>query len=200
MAHETLAPWAERVPDRGPLTADELLRLPDDGYCWELVAGVSVRIPFMTFEQGVIAADLLAEIGDYVEAHGLGEVVAGGSGFILSRPDEPDTVLAPDVAYVRADLVPARSSREWYGYPRLAPDLVAEVASPDQYRPEMAAKAHVYLDAGVRLVWIVWPAGRTVDVWRPGDDMPIATLGVGAALDGLDVLPGFSYPLADLFA
>lgn len=200
MARETLAPWAERVPDHGPMTADELLRLPDDGCCWELVAGVPVRIPLMTFEQGAIAADMNCEIGGFVEAHGLGAVVAGGTGFILSRPGESDTVLAPDGAFVRADRVPTRGSPEWHAYPRLAPDLVAEVASPDQYRPEMTAKAQVYLDAGVRLVWIVWPAARTVGVWRPGSDAPAATLSVGDTLDGLDVLPGFSYPLAELFA
>ncbi|HEU5440877.1 MAG TPA: Uma2 family endonuclease [Ktedonobacterales bacterium] len=81
-----------------------------------------------------------------------------------------------------------------------APDLVAEVASPDQYKPEMAAKAGISLEAGVRLVWIVWPSTQTVEVWRPGSGAPIAALTVNDALDGLDVLLGFTYPLAALFA
>jgi len=72
--------------------------------------------------------------------------------------------------------------------------------SPDQYRPEMAAKAKIYLGAGVRLVWIVWPASQRVDVWRPGCESPVATLGAGDARDGLHVVPGFTYSLADLFA
>ncbi len=82
---------------------------------------------------------------------------------------------------------------------RVAPDLVAEVVSPDQYRPEMADKAKLYLSAGVRLVWIVWPQSQTVDIWRPGSDAPMATLAMGDALDGLDVIPGFNYALAELF-
>jgi hypothetical protein len=64
----------------------------------------------------------------------------------------------------------------------------------------MAAKAHVYLDAGVKLVWVVWPKLKQVGVWRPGSTHSIATIGVGDTLDGLETLPGFTYPLADLFA
>lgn len=63
----------------------------------------------------------------------------------------------------------------------------------------MAAKAKRYLEAGVRLVWIVWPRYRQVDVWRPGADHPIATVNSGDSLDALDVLPGFTYSLSDLF-
>ena len=64
----------------------------------------------------------------------------------------------------------------------------------------MAAKARRYLAAGVRLVWVVWPKSQQVDVWRPDTVQPVARLGIGDALDGLDVLPGFTYPLARLFA
>ena len=77
---------------------------------------------------------------------------------------------------------------------------VAEVVSPSQYRPEMDAKAQLYLDRGVRLVWIIWPNRQEVDVWRPiSPQAPIAILSLGDILDGLDVLPGFTCPLADLF-
>lgn len=81
----------------------------------------------------------------------------------------------------------------------LAPDLVAEVVSPSQYRPEMAAKARRYLAAGVRLAWMVWPKYQQVDVWRPAATQPVASLGSEEQLDGLDALPGFSYPVASLF-
>jgi len=65
----------------------------------------------------------------------------------------------------------------------------------------MAEKAKLYLQASVRLVWIVWPEAQTVDVWRPGDaDAPGRALALGDVLDGQDVVPGFAYPLADLFA
>ncbi len=82
----------------------------------------------------------------------------------------------------------------------MVPDLAAEVASPGHYGPDMADRVRFYLEAGVPLVWVVWPASRQVDVWRPGTQRPIATLGVGDALDGLEVVPGFTFPVADLFS
>jgi hypothetical protein len=63
----------------------------------------------------------------------------------------------------------------------------------------MADKARFYLASGVRVVWIVWAATKTVDVWRSGGDAPARTLAAGDTLDGLDVVPGYSYPLANLF-
>jgi len=77
---------------------------------------------------------------------------------------------------------------------------VVEVASPHQYRPEMGAKARLYLAAGTRLLWVLWPRQRQVDVWRPGDTAPSATLRDGEWLDGEDVVAGFRYSLARLFA
>jgi Uma2 family endonuclease len=86
------------------------------------------------------------------------------------------------------------------GYGKLAPDLAAEVVSPSQYRPEMADKAKRYLDRGVRLVWIIWPQRKEVDVWRSTSlQAPVATLRIVDSLDGYDVVPGFTCPLADLF-
>ena len=81
----------------------------------------------------------------------------------------------------------------------LAPDLTVEIASPNHYRPALARKAQRYLNAGTRLVWVVWPKRKEVDVWRPGDTQPSTTLGVDDALDGLDILPGFTYPVRRLF-
>jgi Uma2 family endonuclease len=137
----------------------------------------------------------------FVDARQLGAITGADGTYDLTRPgDAGETGLVPDAAFVRADRVPARSSPEYAKAWRLAPDLVAEVASPSQFRPEMGEKAQRYLAAGVRLVWIVWPKSRQVDVWRPGAAQPVATLGPGDVLDGLDVLPGFTHPVADLFA
>ena len=77
-----------------------------------------------------------------------------------------------------------------------------EIASPTQFhRPDLGAKARLWLDRGVRLVWVVWPEKRQVDVWRPDHPTaPVATLGTGDRLDGEDLIPGFSLPVADIFA
>ena len=201
MQQHTLAPWAEPVPNAPTgLTANDLLDLPDDGYTYELVEGRLVRMPGSGLEATVIAGNLLVLLHMFVKARKLG-IVSGADGeFNFTQPGETqETALVPDVAFVRADRVPPRDSVEYKKAPRLAPDLVAEVASPNQYHPEMAAKARLYLERGVRLVWIVWPGDRQVDIWRPGSDQAGAVLGVGDTLDGLDVLPGFTCPVADLF-
>jgi Uma2 family endonuclease len=131
----------------------------------------------------------------------LGGVTGADGTCDLTQPgDKGETGLVSDVAFVRADCLPRRGSPVYSQAPHLAPDLVAEVVSPTQFRPEMAAKARLYLAAGVRLVWLIWLRYQQVDVWQSGSDQPVVTLGMGDALDGLDVLPGFTYPLADLFA
>lgn len=199
MAREVFAPWAEVVPGVGPMTADELLRLPDDGWRYELVDGVLVRMPSPGFRHGRLVARLASALLIYVTANVLGDVVTD-AGFVLSRAGHPDTVLGPDVAFVRAEHVPTPDTLADEKHLRVAPDLAVEIVSPDQYHPELMDKAKIYLASGVRLVWIVWPETRTVDVWRPGTDAPMQTLGIGDALDGLEVVPGFSYPLSQLFA
>ncbi len=203
MAQATLAPWAELVPGVDRLmTEDELLALPDDEWQYELVAGRLVRMPLSRLEHRDVTFALLRALDRFNEAHRLGLLTLPDTGFRVSQQGQPDTVLAPDIAFVRSErvqLLPAPGTPERRKFLPLAPDLAVEVASPDQYRPEMAAKARLYLSVGVQLVWVVWPRWRRVDVWRPGSDQPVATLGVDDDLDELDVLPGFTYPLGRLF-
>lgn len=200
MAHKTFAPWAEIDPNHGPMSADEFLDMPDeDGWQHELVEGVVVKMPSPGFRHGKIEMQFAFLLMSYVKARNLGVVTGAETGFLLSKVGEKDTVLGPDVAFVRSANVPAPNAPGIEKYLRVAPDIAAEVASPDQYRPEMAAKARIYLDSGVRLLWVVWPSSQTVDVWRPGSDAP-TMLSVSDTLDGFDALPGFSCPVADLFA
>lgn len=200
MAHDTLAPWAEVAPNAGRMTVDELLALPDDRWTYELVEGRLVRMPLGGGEASIIAVNLVSALYGFVKSRNLGRVTGSDGTFNLTQPGDPgETALVPDVAFVQAAHVPPRTSPEYAKAWHIAPDLVAEIASPSQYRPEMASKAQRYLDAGVRLVWVIWPQRGEVDVWRPGSTQPVATLSGGNALDGLDVLPGFTYPLADLF-
>lgn len=200
MARETFAPWGEVVQGAPyPMSADELLALPDDGLMYELVEGRLVRMPPSGGGASNIGLRLASALQTFAEPAGLGVVTGADGEFVMSAPGQKDTAFAPDAAFVRADRAPSRNSPEWEKAWRLAPDLAAEIASPNQYRPELADKARRYLEAGVRLVWVVWPKYSQVDVWRPGADQPVATLNLGEQLDGLDVLPGFTYPLSRLF-
>jgi Uma2 family endonuclease len=129
----------------------------------------------------------------FVVQRSLGEVIRNDSGFLLQR--DPDTVRAPDMAFVRADRVPPPGAD--VQFVDFAPDLVVEVVSPSDRAAAVNERALDWVDAGVRLAWIVDPSSRSVVVHRP--DGTVSLLRGDAELDGEDVLPGFRLPLAELF-
>ncbi len=192
------APWAEIVPYTPPMTVDDLHAIADDGWRYELVQGVLVRMPMSGYEASNIGLRLGSRLSVYVEDNGLGGVTGEQGGYRLDPAHPRDTELGPDYAFVRADRLPPRTSPEYSKALQLAPDLAVEVASENQYAPGMAVKARTYLSFGTRLVWVIWPRYKRVDVWRPGDETP-KPLGVGDELKGEDVVPGFTYPIASLF-
>ena len=192
--------WAEKVPNAPyPMTVAELAALPDDGFFYELVEGRLIRMP----GSGSRATRIAIRLAHFLMLFAfptLGDVTGPDGEFDLTQSgDATETALIPDVAFVRAGRLPAIDSAAADAIPRIVPDLVAEVASPNQYRPEMAEKARLYLERGVRLVWVIWPGRQEVDIWLPAaPDAPTRTLGVADSLDGLDVLPGFACPISDL--
>ncbi len=196
-------PWAEIVPGAGPATVDDLLTLPDDEWRYEVVEGVLVRMAGSGDLTTNIASVIIIVLGAYVRPQRLGRITSSDG---VYRFPGAETGLLPDVGFYGAALFPYVTDRD-KPVP-FAPELAVEVASPSQTVGDMAAKAARYLHGGTRLVWVVWPHARTVDVWRPDDlrprpeDMrPSATLRAasGDALEGEDVVPGFSHPLADIF-
>ncbi len=180
--------------ERGLMTADDLLRLPDDGMRHELVRGELRTMPPGGWGRGKHTSRVDWSLGPYVAAHGLGEVATNEPGFLLTT--NPDTVRAPDVAFVRrARLLEADPER---GYYPGAPDLAVEVISPNDLYTEVDEKVAEWLEHGTRLVFVVNPRRRTVAVHRPGQ--PVRTLGMDDVLDGEDVVPGWTMPVRDLFA
>ena len=196
----SVAPWAEVVPDAPPgMTGGDLMNWPDYGeYRHELMEGTLVRMAGSGRRATRIVLRIGARLLDYVEARRLG-VVTGADG--VYRFPGAETGLVPDAGFhtrTRDALIPAQDEDAPIPF---APDLAAEVASPSQNAGAMAAKARTYLAGGTRLVWIGWPARREIDVWRdPHQAGPPATLGAGDQLDGKDVVPGFTCPLAAIFA
>lgn len=190
--------WAQPTVATG-WTADMLERLPADGWRYELLEGRVLRMPPPGTDHGNLEARLSRRLGNYVEKHRLGETYAGECGWDLTRPGEPvDTVLGADIAFVRAERLPLPPPRRGTAYRPLAPDLVVEIASPSQYQPEMGEKAQVWLARGVRLVWVVWPDRRALDVWTPGAAAP-ATLHGADHIDGGEIVPGFRLPLTGIW-
>jgi Uma2 family endonuclease len=176
---------------QGLLTADELLHvnLPDKRT--ELVMGVLLVREPAGGRHGRIAADLTWRLRTYVEQTKLGTVYAAETGFTLTR--NPDTVRAPDVAFIRRDRLP---HPEPTGFPALAPDLVVEVLSPNDRPGETLARVADWLTGGTRLVWVVDPERRKARVYREDGTEGLVT--EDQALEGEDVLPGFSCSLAGI--
>jgi Uma2 family endonuclease len=174
------------------MTAEELLHSHAPGKCTELVRGrLIVREP-PGAAHGYIAMRIGAAILNHVDARQLGYVLAAETGFTLER--NPDTVRAPDVAFVARDPVHDPPAQ---GYAETAPDLAVEVLSPDDRPGEVLAKVADWLNAGTRLVWVVDPRGRLTRVYRA--DGSEAFLTVNESLDGEEVLPGFTLPLSRVF-
>jgi len=185
----TSHPYLGSMPDSGPMTADELLRLDLPNKHTELVRGVLVVREPAGYRHGEVALSIATAIANHVKAHDLGHVLAAETGFKLAT--DPDTVRAPDVAFVRRARVPDPRPA---GFAALAPDLVVEVLSRDDRPGEVLAKVGDWLNAGCALVWVVDPNRRLARVYRAdGSESLIDADGV---LDGEDVLPGFVCPLA----
>jgi Uma2 family endonuclease len=176
------------------VTADELLMMPKDGFHYELVRGELKRMSPTGEEHGGVTMELAAPLHAYVKLNQLGRVYAAETGFKLES--DPDTVRAPDIAFVRAERI--RSIGRAQGYGEGAPDLAVEVLSPGNTKREMAEKVEEYFAAGARLVWVVNPKSKTVTVYRSLTE--IATLTEKDMLDGGEVVPGFQIPVADIFA
>lgn len=173
------------------MTSEQLARNPIDNKRTELVRGrLVVREP-AKWGHGLVAARLLTEIAIYLRSNPIGEVCAAETGFTLQR--RPDTVRAPDLAYLRADRVP---TEEVAGFDEIAPDLVAEVLSKGDRARTVQKKVAQWLGAGTLLVWVVDPRKRVASVHR-ADGTQLALTDV-QSLAGEDVLPGFSVTLERL--
>jgi Uma2 family endonuclease len=173
------------------LTADELQGLDFPDKQIELVRGrLVVSEPPGTWH-GTIAARLTRRVGEFVERAQLGVVCAQDTGFRIAA--DPDTVRAPDLAFVardRATLIPRR------GYAPIAPDLVVEILSPEDRPSDLLAKIADWLGAGTKLVWVLDPDRHDARVHRA--DGSLAIVDRDGSLDGEDVLPGFTCPLRDV--
>ena len=175
------------------MTAEELLNMPKDGYRYELVRGVLKKTAPVGHTVGYYELNISAELAMFVKANKLGRAYSPNTGFLLER--NPDYVLAPDASFVRQERVEATT--EAHGYFPGVPDFVAEVISPSDRYTDVYDKAEEWLNAGARMVVVVNPRNKTVQVYRSMTD--VVTLSETDMLDGGDVVPGWLLPVADIF-
>jgi len=165
----------------------------DDGYRYDLILGELYQMPRAGDDHGALAGRVAVAVGRVVLDRRLGNIYVAEPGFVLSR--NPDTLVAPDVAFVRAErLEPDRDRRKFL---QIVPDLAVEVVSPSETPRMIADKIHAYVAAGIPLLWVMEPIRREVAVHGAGR-APVV-LREGDILDGGDVIPGLRLPIEDLF-
>jgi Uma2 family endonuclease len=184
-----------------PTTLTEPIRLAEpsvgsaDEPLYEIIDGQRVELPPMSVYANWVAAQFFGALSLFSERHSIGRYFAQ---MLFRLPLNRSRNRRPDVAFVTFDRWPKNrpipaTDNAW----EVVPDLAIEVISPNDFADEMMQKITEYFQAGVRLVWIVYPLHRLVYVY----ESPVRVRGLGHTdeLDGGSVLPGFRVPLANLF-
>ena len=174
------------------ITADELMRLSDDGHRYELVKGELLTMSPTGEEHGFAAGNLTILLGHFVKTNNLGRLYTADAGFKLES--DPDTVLVPDVAFIRRERAGTLSKSFRVG----APDLAVEVRSPNDGKKRVEAKISSWLTLGASVVWLIDPIERTVEVRYKSGDRELLTQ--NDELTGGDLIPGFRVSVSEIFA
>ena len=176
------------------MTADEFLLMPDGDQRHELIR-VGVRsLPPAGGEHGRLAINVSTPLSMVVRKAGLGVVFAAETGFRIAR--DPHTVRAPDVSFLRAERWAALERPQ--AFIDGPPDLAVEIIAPSDSAEDVHEKAVSWLEAGVQLLWVVHPRGRTVTVYAP--DRTPRVLGNDDTLNGGDVVTGCRLSIQSIFA
>jgi Uma2 family endonuclease len=175
-------------------TEADLQALPEEGFSHEVVDGELVLIPKNDFFHGCICSELLAALLAFARANRLGAVLDSSTGFWMKNRN----CRAPDISFVSRERLATlgfkHSTRRFFPG---APDLAVEVLSPNNTRAEIDRRLRDFFESGTRVAWIIDPEAQHDEVCHSLTRRQL--VGSGGFLDGGDVLPGFSYPIADLF-
>lgn len=172
---------------RTAATEEDLLAAPEDGYKRELVDG-EICVSPAGARHGHVCVELVTRLAPFVKERRLGFVFDSSTGFRLPGGN----VRLPDVALVARGRFEGDTPTE--GFSPVPPDLAVEVLSPSDRPRQVLDRIGEYLGAGVRLVWVIDPGKRKATVYRSLTD--VRTIDDAGTLDGEDVVPGFTCPLA----
>ena len=174
-----------------PITAADLLHMPDDGCRTELVRGELVRRPYIGFYYGVLGGRILERLSLYIDAHELGESPNSKVGFQFAD----DHVRMASITFIRAERLDALG--EMPGYFPGAPDLAIELVTPSETEDYLAVKIRDFLEAGTQAFIEFHAYDRAFVVHRPDAEPTILT--ESDTLEAPDIIPGWSLPVADIF-
>jgi Uma2 family endonuclease len=176
-----------------PATVQDIVEIQDrEGRSCELIEGVLLE-KTVGYNEATFAGFILTALNNFLDAHTIG-IASGADGTMEIMPD---LVRIPDVSFTSWDRLPGRK-RPKQPVPHLAPNLAVEVLSESNTAREMKIKRHEYFVAGVELVWEVDLEARTIAIHRSETDSQVLT--EADTLEGGSVLPGFTLPIATLFA
>jgi Uma2 family endonuclease len=178
------------------LIADDVLDLPDPegGIGWELVDGQLVPVMPASFIHGNLIAEVCYRLRLHVEQSGLPGKVASDPGVVLGLRRDPERMREPDVIYIERSKLEGQDPERLL---RVIPDLVVEIDLTSAKKPGGQQRILEYLEAGVRLVWVIDVHAHTAMAYRP--DGSARFIRPNEALDGEDVVSGFRLPLSELF-
>jgi Uma2 family endonuclease len=183
--------FAMSIVEHTITTAEQLVRAPGLGRC-ELVRGELIEMSPAGYEHGRLAAEIGGILRDFVKPRTLGAITGAETGFYIER--NPDTVRAPDVAFIGSARLPTKKLSGYFDGP---PDLAVEILSPSDRSGEVLAKVQEWLHAGCKTVWVVDPETETIAVHVSKDHSFLLTL--SDILSGGEVLPEFSIIVRDIF-
>ena len=174
-------------------TPAEFERL-EDSVAYELRDDGTLEERHMGMKSDWIASRVITRLNLHDADEERAFINGGGTGLQVFE-GRPRRIPRADVVYILRRRLPQGQPQD--GFLTIVPDLVSEVVSPGDNARDLNNKVHEYLDAGVRLVWVVYPDTRTVEVFGAGGHR--ATLGPDDTLTGGDVVPGFPVKVAELF-
>jgi Uma2 family endonuclease len=185
------------ITSQKPMTTEEMLALPDDGIDRELIGGRLREKPMTMRDRrhSRIQARVTRLLDCWLDTQPapLGEVVAGEAGFRLRR--DPDTSVGIDVAYVSHEIV--ANTPETSPFFEGPPILAVEILSPSDAQEDIDEKVDLYLATGVKIIWVVNPRFRTINVYRP--DAEPELFNELQEITAEPHLPGFRVAVAEIF-
>jgi Uma2 family endonuclease len=176
------------------VSPEDLLRMPDRGKGYELVDG-ELKEMSVSKESSHVAGRVYLRLAQHCEANQPAWVYPEGTSYRCFR-DDRGRVRRADTSIILLDRMPLATFKD-EGHCSTVPDLVVEVISPNDLASEVEEKLAEWLDSGVKVVWVVNPATRTVRVHR--GDGGYAFFRAADTLTAPELLPGFAVPVADLF-
>ena len=177
------------------VTAEELLAMPEIHCRYELIRGRVIERQFGGVREGIASSRIFLNMAVYVEQRDLGMVLAGRTGYQIEF--DPDHVRAPSIAFIKRERL-GLVERDYQGYFPAAPDIVVENATISDTYYYMDNKVQDWLTAGTGMVIVVNADNKSVMVHHSLTQ--VERFVIGDTLDGGDVVPGWSMPVADVFS